>query len=127
MTSLDTNVVLRFLLDDIPEQSAKAAKLISENQVYVTDVVIAETIVVLEKIYKLSHNDIVELLTDFLGLNNLVYNQFFLTNAIDLYKERPNLSFVDCYSATEAKMYNNSLVSFDKQLVKHGGDHVKEP
>lgn len=126
ITGLDTNVVLCFLLNDIPEQSAKATKLISEDPVYVTDVVVAETIIVLEKIYRLNHKDIGELITDFLGLNNLIYNKYFLNQTIDLYVERPSLSFVDCYSALEAKAYQNKLVTFDKALAKHGGNHVKE-
>lgn len=126
MISLDTNVVLRFLLDDVPEQSKKAATAIENNQVYVTDVVATEVIFVLEKIFKLARKDIIELFNDFLGLNNLVYNQFFLTQTIDLYAKRPTLSIIDCYAAMEARVYNNTLATFDKALAKHGGTHVKE-
>lgn len=45
---------------------------------------------------------------------------------ISLYKARSSLSFVDCYAAIEAKTYGNSLVTFDKELAKRGGNHVKE-
>ncbi len=45
MIAIDTNVLLRYLLDDDLEQSAKAARLISGQQwVLVTDVVLVETI-----------------------------------------------------------------------------------
>ena len=74
----------------------------------------------------MERSDIVRLIKAFLGLPNLTYNDYFLDETIDLYGSQKTLSFVDCYAAVEAKMYNNTLVTFDKQLVKHGGSHVKE-
>lgn len=124
MTSLDTNVVLRFLLNDVPEQTDKAAKVIVSDKVYVTDVVTVETIYVLEKVIELSRQDIVKLVTDFLGFANVVHNPYFLLDAIDLYKQHSALSIVDCYATAEAKAYNNKLVTFDKRLVTQGGNHV---
>jgi predicted nucleic-acid-binding protein len=44
LIAIDTNVLLRYLLDDDPAQSEKARKLIAGNQVVlVTDVVLVET------------------------------------------------------------------------------------
>jgi predicted nucleic-acid-binding protein len=43
--AIDTNVLLRYLLEDDPVQSVKAAKLIGGSEVVlVTDVVLVETI-----------------------------------------------------------------------------------
>jgi predicted nucleic-acid-binding protein len=124
MISLDTNVVLRFLLDDIPDQTSKATKVITANKVYVTDVVAVEVIYVLEKVIELSRQDIAKLVTGFLGFSNVVHNPYFLLTAIDLYEHHPSLSLVDCYAATEAEAYNNKLVTFDKRLISQGGKHV---
>ncbi len=124
MTSLDTNVVLRFLLDDVPEQTEKAAKIIGKDKVYVTDVITVEVIYVLEKVIELPRQDITKLVTDFLGFANVVHNPYFLLNAISLYGHHPSLSIVDCYAAAEAEAYNNNLVTFDKRLVNQGGKHV---
>lgn len=45
MIAIDTNVLLRYLLDDDEEQSPRAARLIGgERTVLVTDVVLAETL-----------------------------------------------------------------------------------
>ncbi|WP_321416679.1 PIN domain-containing protein [uncultured Desulfobacter sp.] len=45
MISIDTNVLLRYLLEDDAEQFRKAVKLISgQEKVLVTDVVLVETI-----------------------------------------------------------------------------------
>ena len=126
MISLDTNVILRYFLDDIPEQSVKSRSVIVGSQCYVTDVVVTEIIFVLERVVEMNRQDIVHLIKSFLGLPNLVYNEYFLDQAIDLFGTQKSLSFVDCYAATEAKAYNNSLVTFDKQLVKHGGSHIAE-
>jgi predicted nucleic-acid-binding protein len=127
VNSLDTNVVLRYLLNDIPEQSLKSKSIITNSAAYVTDVVAAEIIFVLERVIGIKRPDIVLLFKTFLSLPNLVYNDYFLDQAIDLYGAKKNLSIVDCYAATETKVYGNSLMTFDKELVKHGGDHVREP
>lgn len=45
MIAIDTNVLLRYLLDDDQDQAVKASRLINGNEaVLVTDVVLAETI-----------------------------------------------------------------------------------
>jgi predicted nucleic-acid-binding protein len=125
MISLDTNVVLRFLLDDVPEQTKKAAEIIEKEKVYVTDVVVVEAIYVLEKTLQLARKDIAELVTSFLGFANVVYNPYFLVNAINLYEQHPALSMVDCYASAEALAYSNQLITFDRRLVSQGGKHIR--
>lgn len=124
MISLDTNVVLRFLLDDIPVQTQKATEVITKNKVYVTDVIVVEVIYVLERVIGLSRQDIMKLVTDFLGFSNVVHNPYFLLDAIKLYKHHPSLSIVDCYASAEAEAYNNELTTFDKRLASQGGKHI---
>ena len=126
MNSLDTNVVLRYLLNDIPEQSIKSKSVITGSASYITDVVAVEIVFVLERVIGLERSDIVKLIKSFLNLPNLIYNDYFLDQSIDLFGANKTLSIVDCYAATEAKVYNNSLVTFDKELVKRGGGHVEE-
>ena len=60
MISIDTNVLLRYLLQDDETQSVKATKLIlNSDTVLVTDVVLAETLWTLKgKKYKLSKDDL---------------------------------------------------------------------
>jgi predicted nucleic-acid-binding protein len=126
MNSLDTNVALRYLLNDIPEQAIKAKINIVGSSCYVTDVVLTEIIFVLERVIGMERTDIVSLIKSFLSLPNLIYNDYFLDETIDLYGEKKALSFVDCYAATEAKVYGNTLMTFDKPLARHGGEHVHE-
>lgn len=126
MNSLDTNVVLRYLLNDVPEQSFKSKTVISNSGSYITDVVATEIIFVLDRVIGMERLDIVRLIKAFLSLPNMIYNDYFLDQAIDLYGAKKSLSIVDCYAATEARMYNNTLLTFDKELAKSGGSHVKE-
>ena len=126
MNSLDTNVVVRYLLNDIPERGLKSKEVITNSASYVTDVVAVELIFVLEKVIGMDRSDIVKLVKTFLSLPYAICKDYFLDQALDLYDAKKSLSIVDCYAATESKTYNNSLVTFDKELVKHDGSHVKE-
>jgi predicted nucleic-acid-binding protein len=127
MNSLDTNVVLRYLLNDIPEQTELAKSVIADSSCYVTDVVTTEVVFVLERVIGMDRVDIVKLVKTFLSLPNVVYNDYFLDQAISLYGNKKSLSFVDCYAAIESKVYNNYLMTFDKELIKNGGNHIKKP
>lgn len=127
MNSLDANVVLRYLIGDVPLQKLRAGSLIEESSCYITDVVVTEVIFVLEKFYKTSRTEIALLLKKFLTLPTILYNSRVLDLTIELYAANQSLSIVDCYSSVEAGLSRNLLISFDKQLLKKGGPHVVEP
>ena len=65
MIAIDTNVLLRYLLDDDKEQSAKARKLISRyDKVLLSDAVLVETVWTLAgKRYKLDKDDICQVIS----------------------------------------------------------------
>ncbi len=127
MRSLDTNIILRFLLRDLPDQSAEAVAAVTTSQCYVTDVVVTETAFVLEKIYGAPRNEIAFSLKSFLSFPNLLCNVDLLTDVFDLYDKHQSLSIIDCYAAVEANVSGNHLITFDRKLLKYGGAHVFEP
>ena len=127
MKSLDTNVILRFLLRDVPDQSAKAIELVSAGDCYVTDVVVTETVFVLEKAYAAPRDKIAFSLRSFMALPNLASNAALFAEVFDLYQAQQSLSIVDCYAALEAHVWSRSLMTFDKKLLRHGGMHVEAP
>ena len=108
----------------MPEQTQRVATLIGSKKVYVTDVVVVETVYVLEKVIQLPRNDVSRLIKSFLGFANVVHNPYFLIDTFELYDRHPGLSFVDCYASCEANAYHNDLVTFDKKLVSQSGKHV---
>lgn len=124
MNSLDANVVLRYLLQDIQEQYEKSSRLIIGSVCYVSDVIITEAAFVLEKRLDLSREDVVSLLKGFIGLPTVVCNDGLLHATIALFASSEKLSFPDCYAAVEARLNQDTLVTFDKDLIRFGGEHV---
>ena len=127
MNSIDTNVVLRFLLNDVPAQTVRAKNLLSNSPVYVSDVVLTETVYVLEETLQYDRNFISSSVRMFLGLPGVLHNDHILPDVFNLFEQKPSLSFVDCYAATEAKIFGTQLYTFDKKLINQGGAHIQAP
>jgi len=127
MISLDANVVLRYILRDLPAQSAKAEALITRSQCYVSDVIVTETAFVLERRFGLSRADVSLILRKFLSLRTVACNELLLDKTLELFASARRLSFADCYAAAEASRGGHILVTFDKDLARYGGSHVSEP
>ena len=68
MLAIDTNIVVRYLTADHPEQSPKAKSLIDGEEVFVCMTVLLETEWVLRSVYDFAPADIVKALTAFAGL-----------------------------------------------------------
>lgn len=75
MIALDTNVVLRHLLEDDKAQAKKARSLLHGNDaVLITDVVLAETIWTLKgKKYRAAKEDIIAVINSLLTEPNIVF------------------------------------------------------
>lgn len=68
MLAVDTNVVVRYVTRDHPEQSPRAKALIDGNDVLVATTVLLETEWVLRTAYRFDRTEIVEALVSFAGL-----------------------------------------------------------
>ena len=71
MIALDTNIVVRLLVDDDPQQSHRAAALLGDNAVFVPLTVLLETEWVLRSVYALERGAVLRGLRNFLGLSNV--------------------------------------------------------
>ena len=125
---VDTNVFLRFLLWDIPDQSAEAEVLFQsavdkKNSLYTSELVIAEIVWTLESFYKKTKQEIAELIRGILSTPNLsVANSNLIFQALDEYVKK-NVDFIDAYSA--AFMRNNKIFqikTFDEKHFKRFAD-----
>ena len=58
MEIVDANYILRYLLKDIEEQYLKATIVLEEKQICIPEVIIAEVVYVLQKVYKIPNKDI---------------------------------------------------------------------
>jgi len=127
MKSFDTNIVLRFFLNDIPSQSEKVRRLFAAPPFYISDVVISEAVFVLEKGMGFDRQTIADLLRGLIAIPGLNCSDHLLPQVVDLYEQKRSLSFVDCYSAVEAGVFGTKLYTFDKKLINQGGLHVLSP
>lgn len=119
--SLDTNIVLRLLVHDVPEQTRQAATLLdcSAEQFAVADLVFVECAHVLERYYHMERSHIQTLLSEFMRLDKINCNRTMLRKALAPYTTRPNLSFEDCCLATYAELNEAvPLYTFDQKLAR---------
>ena len=118
--SLDANVVLRLLLNDVPEQHEAVLKLLDQasGQFVVADTAIMETVFALSKHYGLTRAVVVEAIRGLMSLTEIKCNQVLFEKALPLYARHPKLSFEDCCLASYAELTDASpLWTFDRKLA----------
>jgi predicted nucleic acid-binding protein len=104
MRFVDTNVFLRFLVNDDPAKADACETLFREaatgDEVLCTsDMVIAEIIWVLESYYELKKADIRNCVEKILNTRNLhCPNKELIISALSIYVEK-NVDFIDAYNA----------------------------
>ncbi|GAB07944.1 PIN domain-containing protein [Gordonia amarae] len=118
MPAIDTNVMLRWLLDDVPAHTAAAQKLFDSTTCVVPDVVLIETVYVLERVMRLSRGTISDSIEAVLAIANLDINREIWQDALNDYRTRPKLSIADTYLASLASLSGNApLYTFDRKLA----------
>lgn len=127
VASLDANVVLRYLLADVPEQTRRAEAIFSTaTKLHIADAVLAEVVFVLEKIYKLERDIVVLNIKTIVNHPVCNCNRPLFGLALELYLTKPQLSIVDCMALGYARLNNATpLYTFDAVLIKKtAGDAV---
>jgi predicted nucleic-acid-binding protein len=121
MTLPDTNVVLRYLLNDEPELSAKARiywEGVKEGstRASLTEGVLMECVYVLQRFYKVPRDAIAATLSALLAYKGLDTSNLNLFRAsLDAYSHT-KLDFVDCILFARAKAGEGKVISFDERL-----------
>ena len=120
MPSIDTNLILRLLLDDVEEQRAATLKVLQKHDtVAIADLAITEAVFVLEKVKKIPRAYIETLLESLLANQHLVFNRSLIEQVIPYYLKHPAISFNDCCLAVYAKSNGQTpLLTFDKKLAR---------
>ena len=112
----DTNMILRYLLDDNPIMYEKSKQLLKQGNVWVTLEVIAEAVYVLRKVYSLERQTVSDKVRDFAELVKCKENDV-LKLDIDTYAAQ-NLDFVDCVLYAYNKVDGFEIATFDKKLLR---------
>ena len=112
----DTNMILRYLLNDNPTMYEKSKHLLKQDNVWVTLEVIAEVVYVLHRVYSLDRQMVSDKVKDFAELVKCKENEV-LNLAIDTYATQ-NLDFVDCVLYAYNKVDGFEIATFDKKLLR---------
>lgn len=122
---LDANVVLRFLLGDDAVQSPRAHALMrrleaAEARAEIEDVVVAESVWVLEKRAGVPRFEIVRTLSAILALEGVRYRGKRVgLEALALYGST-TCDIADCLLAARARSRRGRVISFDRDFAKLG-------
>ena len=127
MLAVDTNVLLRLLVDDplAPEQCARArARVRDEETVFVPSIALVETVWVLRDSYGFSKAQILGVFTRLLenGRYEIANGKMF-ADALKSFLG-VNVDFADCAIHAEARRANAGLVTFDRKLGRLDGVEV---
>jgi len=132
---LDTNILLRHILNDDPHKSAACFVLIQaiergETTVWTSELAIAEVVFVLEskRTYNLPREAIRDVLLPLLGLSGIkLTHKRLYPRIFDLYTRFP-IDFIDCYHvALMEQRDDRTLFSYDTDFDKISGVTRHEP
>ena len=131
MIGLDTNVLIRYLTQDDPDQAAQATRILEEELTdddpgFIGLVVLVETIWVLRRLYKASPEEIRETVNDLLGSRSIIVeNRHVVARAVAT-SEKNASDFADAIIAASALDAGcRKIVSFDRGAVRAGMALVK--
>jgi len=124
MRAVDTNVLVRLLMNDEPHQVA-AAELFIAQGAWVSTLVIAETIWVLGSVYGRPVTYIISTLETLLHHTTFVLEDpDLVAAALDRLRSRPSLGFSDCLILETARRAGHlPLGTFDRTLGRLPGSH----
>jgi predicted nucleic acid-binding protein len=119
MRAVDTNVLLRLVTRDNPEQARLADAYISGGA-WVSHLALAECAWALGTLYQRSHDKIADSIEMLLGHVELtLQDPETVAAAVALYRRRPGLGFSDCFLLEIARKAGHlPLGSFDRDLAK---------
>lgn len=126
MRFVDTNVFLRYLINDDPEKADACETLFKkavagEEALFTTDLVIAEIVWVLESYYELAKHDVRKMVEQILNTKNLnCINKDLILNALYVYAEK-NIDYIDAYNGIILKANGiKEVYSYDKHFNRLG-------
>jgi predicted nucleic-acid-binding protein len=122
MRAADTNLLVRLLVRDEPQQARAAEEFISKGA-WVSHLVLAETLWVLDAVYERSAEQIATAVEMLLNHKQLTLQDVdVVAAALDLFRERPSLGFSDFLVLEIARKAGHlPLGTFDKNLAKQDG------
>ena len=114
MIRIDTNYIIRYLVNDNIEMADVAEVILTTKKVFIANEILAEVVYVLSGVYKISKEDISNQLLELISFKNIsVSNYEIISKALIIFKTK-NLDFVDCLLCAYSNQ--DKIVTFDKKL-----------
>jgi predicted nucleic-acid-binding protein len=127
MIGLDTNVLVRFLVEDDEEQCRRATRLIADaverkEDLFISDLVMCETVWVLTSAYRFSRAEVAEVLSRFLRAKQITFaSSDRLARTLDAFRNGSG-DFADYLIREHAASGGcTTVMTFDKPLLKERG------
>jgi predicted nucleic-acid-binding protein len=115
---VDTNILIRHLTNDPPRQARRAtAFLQSADELLLADLIVAETVYVLESFYEVPRARVAELIRSILAYEPIkVIDRDLLLRAVEIY-EVHRIDFAEAYLAASAEVTGvGEVASFDRSI-----------
>jgi predicted nucleic acid-binding protein len=126
---VDTNIIVRHLIGEPPDLASRAtAFLAAEPELFLADLIVAETIYVLESFYKVPRETIAEAMRSLVALRSVItVDPALLLRALEVY-EIDRLDFAVAYLVACAESSGvNRIASFDRSIDRVGTIERIEP
>jgi len=115
---LDTNILVRHFTGDPPEIAARATRFLSEaNDLYWPDLIVAETVYVLESFYEVERVQVASMIRAALAFPAIeVVDEELLLRALEVY-EVDRIDFAEAYLVASAERSDiRAIASFDRSI-----------
>lgn len=129
LVCIDTNILIRFLRADHPKLSPKAKEIFlsaqkGEINIYIDEIIVAETVWLLSSFYKLKKEEIAYQLQELVSQEWIINpRKKLILQSLSLYSSS-NLHYVDCWINYVSKEISGKLVTFDKDLKKQASKTI---
>ena len=116
MIRVDTNYIVRYLINDNIAMADIAEEILTTKNVFISNEILAEVVYVLFGVYKIAKEDISNQLLELIDFENItVSNYKVVKKSLDIFKTK-KLDFVDCLLCAYSNQ--DEIVTFDKKLNK---------
>jgi predicted nucleic acid-binding protein len=129
---LDTNVILRYLANDVPKKADDCEKLFRDAgsgrvRLFVSDICIAELVWTLKSYFHLDNDDIYEKITAIINTPGFHFtDEALILDAMMRFKDK-NVDFADAYTASLAARDGMKISSYDRDYRKFSDVTAIEP
>jgi predicted nucleic-acid-binding protein len=120
---LDSSYIVRYLTDDPPEMASQAAAAIdSEQPLWISEVILAESAYVLTSVYKVPRDMVVDSLISLIHRQNIrltLIPKLLAVEALQLCRDSKRYSFADVLLWAEARhLQAKGIYTFDQRFPK---------